>query len=122
VFPTLAAFQESPTQAIIVLALLLLYQQFEDRFLTPRVYGQTLNLPPLVVLVAVLAGGQLLGIAGVLLAMPAAAVARVGFDYWMERRGPALAMTGPADQAMAPDDGKAEKEATSGHRPRRRKV
>ena len=95
VFPTMAAFQESPEQAIIVLALLMLYQQFEDRFLTPRVYGQTLNLPPLVVLVAVLAGGQLLGIVGVLLAMPAAAIARVGFDYWMERRGPAYDPNGP---------------------------
>jgi predicted PurR-regulated permease PerM len=122
VFPTLAAFQESPTQAIIVLVLLMLYQQFEDRFLTPRVYGQTLNLPPLVVLIAVLAGGQLLGIAGVLLAMPAAAITRVGFDYWMERRGPGLTLTGPSDQPMAPDEGKVEKEATSGNRPRRRKV
>jgi predicted PurR-regulated permease PerM len=122
VFPTIAAFQESPTQAIIVLALLLLYQQFEDRFLTPRVYGQTLNLPPLVVLIAVLAGGQLLGIAGVLLAMPAAAIARVGFDYWRERQGLTLGLTGPTDDAYAPDEGKADKEATRGHRPRRRKV
>jgi len=122
VFPTVAAFQESPTQAIIVLALLLLYQQFEDRFLTPRVYGQTLNLPPLVVLVAVLAGGQLLGIAGVLLAMPAAAIARVGFDYWREGRGLAVALTGPVEEAFAPDEAKPEKEGTSGHRPRRRKV
>jgi predicted PurR-regulated permease PerM len=122
VFPTVAAFQESPTQAIIVLALLLVYQQFEDRFLTPRVYGQTLNLPPLVVLVAVLAGGQLLGIAGVLLAMPAAAIARVGFDYWREGRGLAVALTGPTEEPFAPDEAKVEKEATSGHRPRRRKV
>ena len=122
VFPTVAAFQESPTQAIIVLALLLLYQQFEDRFLTPRVYGQTLNLPPLVVLIAVLAGGQLLGIAGVLLAMPAAAIARVGFDYWMERRGGAVALAGPVDELLAPDERKVEKEATGGHRARRRKM
>jgi predicted PurR-regulated permease PerM len=122
VFPTIAAFQESPTQAIIVLALLLLYQQFEDRFLTPRVYGQTLNLPPLVVLIAVLVGGRLLGIAGVLLAMPAAAIARVGFDYWRERQGPALTLGGPSDEAMAPDEPKAGKEATGGDRPRRRKV
>lgn len=122
VFPTIAAFQESPTQAIIVLALLLLYQQFEDRFLTPRVYGQTLNLPPLVVLIAVLVGGQLLGIVGVLLAMPAAAVARVGFDYWMERQGPAMIPAGPADESLAPDEETTEKEAMRGRRTRRRKV
>ncbi len=122
VFPTIAAFQESPTQAIIVLALLLLYQQFEDRFLTPRVYGQTLNLPPLVVLIAVLVGGQLLGIVGVLLAMPAAAVARVGFDYWMERQGPVVIPAGPADESLAPDEETTEKEAMRGRRTRRRKV
>jgi putative heme transporter len=86
VMPTLAAFQESTTQAIIVLALLLAYQQFEDRVLTPRVYGQTLNLPPVIVLVAVLIGGQLFGIPGVLLALPAAAVARVVLDYYLEQR------------------------------------
>jgi len=122
VFPTIAAFQESPTQAIIVLALLLLYQQFEDRFLSPRVYGQTLNLPPLVVLVAVLVGGRLLGIAGVLLAMPAAAVARVAFDYWMEREGPGLLPTVPADEPLAPDEGTMGKESTRGRGTRRRKV
>jgi putative heme transporter len=122
VFPTVAAFQESPTQAIIVLALLLLYQQFEDRFLTPRVYGQTLNLPPLVVLIAVLVGGRLLGIAGVLLALPAAAVARVAFDYWMEREGPGILPAGPEDERLAPDEGTVEKEATRGRRTRRRKV
>ncbi len=122
VFPTVAAFRESPTQAIIVLALLMAYQQFEDRLLTPRVYGQTLNLPPLVVLVAVLVGGQLLGIVGVLLAMPAAAVARVGFDYWMERRGPAAPPTGPIEELLAPDEPAMEKEAVRGRRTRRRKV
>lgn len=104
VMPTIAAFQESPTLAIIVLSLLMLYQQFEDRFLTPRVYGQTLNLPPLVVLVAVLIGGQLLGIAGVLLALPAAAVARVAFDYWVERGSPALTSALPPEgELLAPD-------------------
>jgi predicted PurR-regulated permease PerM len=99
--PTLSAFQESPTQAVIVLIALMAYQQFEDRFLVPRVYGATLNLPPIVVLIAVLVGGRLLGVAGVLLALPAAAVARVALDYAIERRGilPPL----PADEAVAPD-------------------
>ncbi len=79
---TLAAFQESATQAVIVLAALLAYQQFEDRFLVPKVYSHTLNVPPLVVLLAVLVGGELLGIAGVLLALPAAAAGRVVLDYY----------------------------------------
>lgn len=81
-----AAFQESPEQALIVLVALLIYQQFEDRFLVPRIYGQTLNLPALVVLVAVLVGGELLGVSGVLLALPAAAAGRVVLDYYLDKR------------------------------------
>jgi hypothetical protein len=64
----------------------------------------------------------LLGIAGVLLALPAAAVARVAFDYWMEREGPGILPSGPADEPLAPDEGSMEKEATGGRRTRRRKV
>ena len=89
--PTIAAFQESPAQAAVVLGLLLAYQQFEDRILVPRVYSRTLNLPPLIVLIAVLVGGELLGIAGILLALPAAAAARVVLDYFHDPlRGPGL--------------------------------
>jgi predicted PurR-regulated permease PerM len=102
--PVVAAFQESPTTALIVLGLLLAYQQFEDRFLVPRVYGQTLNLPPIVVLIVVLIGAQLFGITGILLAMPAAAAARVALDYWLDRRKARVAPPGPADEIGAPDN------------------
>jgi predicted PurR-regulated permease PerM len=101
ILPTFSAFQESPTQAVIVLAALMAYQQFEDRFLVPRVYGATLNLPPIVVLIAVLVGGRLLGVAGVLLALPAAAIARVALDYVIERRGVLQPL--PTDEPVAPD-------------------
>ena len=101
ILPTLAAFQESPEQAIAVLVALILYQQFEDRFLVPKVYGQTLNLPPIVVLMAVLIGARLLGIVGVLLALPAAAVARVAMDYVLETRNILPVMS--TDEAMAPN-------------------
>lgn len=101
--PTIAGLQESPTQGLIVMVALLAYQQFEDRFLAPRVYGQTMNLPPIVVLVAVLAGGSLLGIAGVLLALPAAAAGRVALDYAFERRSLTLMPPGPVGEPVAPD-------------------
>ncbi|MEO6397206.1 MAG: AI-2E family transporter [Tepidiformaceae bacterium] len=101
---TLAAFQESPTKGLIVLGALLAYQQFEDRFLVPRIYGQTLNLPALVVLLAVLVGGELLGIPGILLALPAAAAGRVLLDYYLDRRNPgASTMGGSPAEILAPD-------------------
>jgi predicted PurR-regulated permease PerM len=101
--PTLAAFEESPTKALIVLVALMAYQQFEDRILGPRVYGATLNLPPVIVLIAVLVGGAMFGIAGVLLALPAAAVARVGLDYYLEKRQITMTTAG-AEEVAAPDN------------------
>ena len=82
----IVAFDESPTTALIVLGALLLYQQFEDRILVPKIYGQTLNLPAIVVFVAVLVGAQLMGIPGILLALPAASAGRVVLDYYLDRR------------------------------------
>jgi predicted PurR-regulated permease PerM len=84
--PAAAALQESPSRAIAVIVGFAAYQQFEDRILVPRIYGHTLNLPPIIVLIAVLAGAELLGIMGVLLALPLTAAGRVLFDYGMERR------------------------------------
>jgi predicted PurR-regulated permease PerM len=100
-----AAFQDSATKALIVLGALILYQQFEDRYLVPRIYGQTLNLPPLIVLVAVLVGGELLGVTGVLLALPAAAAGRVAFDLVMARREGERFTGEPGAEVMAPDEG-----------------
>ncbi len=102
--PVVAAFQESPTQAMIVLGALLAYQQFEDRYLVPKVYGQTLNLPAIMVLLAVLAGAQLMGIPGVLLALPAAAAGRVVLDYYLDRReGLPFTPKDEGQQVAAPD-------------------
>jgi predicted PurR-regulated permease PerM len=102
----LGAFSESPTQAVAVLIALLIYQQFEDRFLVPRVYGATLGLQPLVVLVAVLVGGELLGIPGILLALPATAAGKVFLDYFLDRRNPdnAFAPRKEGVEVAAPDD------------------
>jgi len=73
----LAALARGPVQALIVFAVILLYQQIEGHILIPRIYGQTLRLSPLAVLVALLVGSQLLGIIGALLALPLAAGLRV---------------------------------------------
>ena len=73
----LAALTRGPVQALIVFAVVLLYQQIEGHILIPRIYGQTLRLSPLAVLVALLVGSQLLGIVGALLALPLAAGVRV---------------------------------------------
>jgi len=73
----LFALTIGPLQAAIVLVALVIYQQFESHLLLPRVYGQSLRLSPLAVIIALLVGGTLLGIVGALLALPMAAGIRV---------------------------------------------
>jgi predicted PurR-regulated permease PerM len=73
----LFALTVGPVQAVIVLVAFVIYQQFESHLLLPRIYGQSLRLSPLAVIVALLIGGTLLGIIGALLALPMAAGIRV---------------------------------------------
>lgn len=75
--PVLAALTQGPVTAIIVLVLLVAYNQIENHILIPRVYGQTMRLSPVAVIVSLLVGGALLGVVGALLALPIAAGIRV---------------------------------------------
>jgi len=71
--PVLAALSRGPVVAVVVLTLMLAYEEFESRVLVPRIYGRALRLPSSVVLFALLVGGTLMGILGALLALPVAA-------------------------------------------------
>jgi predicted PurR-regulated permease PerM len=73
----LASLLQSPVTALVVLACMLAYEELESRFLVPRIYGRVLRLPSTIVLVALLAGGTLMGILGALLALPIAAAIRM---------------------------------------------
>lgn len=63
--------------AALVAVAILVYLQVETNLIIPRIYGQSLRLSPFAVVVALLMGGQLLGIVGALLALPIAAGLRV---------------------------------------------
>jgi putative heme transporter len=56
---------------------LVAYQQLENRFIVPRVYGRALRLPAAVVMLSLLIGAKLMGILGALLALPIAAGIRM---------------------------------------------
>jgi predicted PurR-regulated permease PerM len=79
------AFFQSPTTGILVLVVYVLIQQLEGNFLTPRIQGQAVHVHPILVLLAVIGGGQLAGLAGVIFAVPALAVLRVFFDFFRAR-------------------------------------
>ncbi len=76
---------ESPTIAVLTVVAYVLIQQLEGNFLTPRIQGQALHVHPIIVLLAVIGGGQIGGLAGVIFAVPVLAVLRVFFDFFRAR-------------------------------------
>lgn len=69
----------------LVLAVFMIGQVVESFFLTPKLVGESIGLHPVAVIFAVLAGGQLFGFFGVLLALPVAAVILVVLRHTHQR-------------------------------------
>ncbi len=67
--------------AVLIIVVSFVLQQLENSFLVPRIMGQSLNLHPLVVLIAALIGARLAGVLGILLAAPTVATLRVLAEY-----------------------------------------
>ena len=82
----LVALFVNPVTAGILAGFFLVYQQVENNLLQPMVYGRSVSLHPLVIFVAVLAGSQLLGILGALLAIPIAEILRILAVEWLAGR------------------------------------
>jgi predicted PurR-regulated permease PerM len=77
-------------RGIIVAVFFILYQQLENHILQPVIYGRTVHLSPLVVLVAVLIGAELAGILGALAAIPTAGILQALARELMRYRRDAL--------------------------------
>jgi predicted PurR-regulated permease PerM len=76
----------SPTHGLLALALAVLIQQLENNLIVPRVMSQAVDLHPVAVMVAILAGNELLGIPGALLAVPVVASLSVVIDEVQRER------------------------------------
>jgi predicted PurR-regulated permease PerM len=98
-----------------VLAVFGVGQVIESYWLTPKLVGDRIGLHPVAVIFAVLAGGQLFGFLGMLLALPVAAVANVLLRYAVERYhasriyqgeqpAPVVILTGDAEAVLPPQD------------------
>lgn len=79
-------FLHSTTAGIVLVIFFLLYQQLENHVLQPLVYGRTVQLSPLIVLVAVLMGAELAGVIGALGAIPVAGAIQVLVVDWLHHR------------------------------------
>jgi predicted PurR-regulated permease PerM len=73
VIMTLVALSSSWVDAVIVLGYYVGYHLFETYVLSPRIMRRAVEVPPVITIIAVLAGGALFGIIGALLAIPVAA-------------------------------------------------
>ena len=106
VLVTLVAFTVSTTVGVAILVFFLIYQQIENQILQPLVYGRTVNLSPLAVLIAVLIGAQVAGVLGALGAIPIAGAIQVILVDWHEHRQRRRAEA--TGQIVAPADEGAE--------------
>jgi predicted PurR-regulated permease PerM len=83
--PAIYALIVDPVSVLWVLALFVFIYQVEGHIVVPNVMASALRLHPLLVIFGLLAGGELYGIAGVLLALPTMAAARAIWEFFAER-------------------------------------
>jgi predicted PurR-regulated permease PerM len=106
--PIIVAAFEDPLTAVWVGLGFLALQQLEGHVVAPQVFGRSLRLNPLIVLFALLLGGEVAGFIGAILALPLAAVIRETVVYlrrhlvlepWASRP---LALDGPSEPDERP--------------------
>ncbi len=80
----LIAFTISPITALFVFIAYIIIQQLESHFLTPKIIGQAVGLSPVIIILALLIGAKLMGLLGVIIAVPVAAIISVLVLDWSE--------------------------------------
>lgn len=85
VVPVLVALTVNPVTALVVIVVLVVYQQIENILLAPRITARTMSLHPAVAFGSVLVGTALLGAVGALIALPAAAIILAFVSTYLQR-------------------------------------
>jgi predicted PurR-regulated permease PerM len=75
-------FNDFPTDTLIWAVWAVIYQQIENNVIQPQIQRRTVQVQPIVVLVAVLFGSTLLGILGAIVAIPIAASIQILVREW----------------------------------------
>lgn len=70
---------------VVVFAMYCVYLA-EGKVIVPTIVGKSVGLPPLIIILSLIAGAEVLGVAGMLLAVPTAAVIRVVVTHLLEKR------------------------------------
>jgi predicted PurR-regulated permease PerM len=88
---TVAFIELGWAKGLIVVVFFVVYQQVENHVLQPVIYGRTVQLSPLAVLIAVLIGAELAGVLGALAAIPIAGTVQAVFRELLRYRSEAAA-------------------------------
>ena len=83
-FFVLLALTQGPVQAVVALAVVLVYQNLENHVIQPAIVGRAVNLSPPATMLAALVGGAAAGVPGALLATPLVAAAKA---VYLDSRG-----------------------------------
>jgi predicted PurR-regulated permease PerM len=83
--PVLYALVQDPVSALWVALLFLGIQQLEGHVVVPKVMGHSLRLHPLLVIFGLLAGGEIYGFPGIIVALPLLAAGRAVWEFFGER-------------------------------------
>jgi predicted PurR-regulated permease PerM len=101
----IALFNDGWQHALIIALLFVVIFQIEGHFVAPRIVSESVGLSPLLVIVAILIGGELGGIGGMFLAVPVAGLFKVIAQHAMPQYPPAVL---PAAAAPAAPPGAGE--------------
>jgi predicted PurR-regulated permease PerM len=94
--------EQGLTAALIMLAVVLVYQQLENNILTPKIQGKAVNLSAFFIIVAVTLFGALLGVLGALTAVPLAAMIQIFVQELTKARRERVAAANAAATSIAP--------------------
>jgi hypothetical protein len=104
----IALFSGEPLDALWLSIMFTALQQIEGHIVAPNVFGHALRINPLLVIFALLLGGQIYGFIGALIALPLAAILRETVVYLRRHltlepwpRSPAVALAGVGTEAAA---------------------
>ena len=93
-------FENFPTATIVWTIWAIVYQQLENHLLQPQIQKRTVNVHPLLTILAVLCGGTLLGVLGAIVAIPIAASIQILLREYVDLR--TLSIKGPEPPPPVP--------------------
>ena len=74
------ALVQSPSKALLALIGAFIIQQIEGDLLGPKITGVSINLHPILIIILLILGGKIAGIAGMILAVPVVVICKVIYD------------------------------------------